>query len=347
MSGCLLGDYQIALVKNGRKLSTGLSQLERIAYARVLDDVSAASVDIATTGPDCCGQLAAVDHWNTDLIIAANGNEMWRGPVRKVMYRRGGVRIEAQDMLAWLAVRILQNDLDFADADLTDIFVGVWNDAVASVDPPAAELVLYPSGVTESRQIKASQLRRAWNVAQEMLQTGLDVTTYGSRVVAGIPAFRAITMTDLDVQGSIEVVKDGDEFANRIIGDASRNLTAIYPPGPRMGSNGYPLVEDVIQDSQLSDQQSVENAAKARWDFSSRGVRRVRANGGLTLLPTAKLDHRTVIAGQLITFSATQTCYTASETLRLGRLDVVVEKGKETATIDLQPIGGVQGLDTI
>lgn len=344
---CRLGAYQVTFSKGGRTLSSGLARLEQIAYSRVLDAPSSASVQLATTGEDCCGQLGVVDHWNTDMIVSVDREVLWRGPVRKVTYRRDVVSVEAIDMLGWLQRRVVPEDLDFVTVDVSQIFEGIWNSAVVSADPPYASLELYTSGVAESRKIEAASNRFAWSIVQEMLDAGLDVTTFGSRIVVGLPAYRPFAMTDADVQGNIEVVKDGDEFANRAISMAARDIVGIYPAGPRAGSNGYPLVETVLSDSQLQDQQSAENAAKSRYEFSAMGVRRVRADGGLVLLPSAKLDFRRTLAGQFITFSATQTCYPATETMRLGRLDVLVEQGRETATIDLQPIGGLQGLDSV
>ena len=47
------------------------------------------------------------------------------------------------------------------------------------------------------------------------------------------------------------------------------------------------------------------------------------------------------------TFTATETCYDATETLRLGKLEVTVSKGRERAVIDLQPAGTLSGGNTL
>lgn len=352
---CSLRDYSVSLTKNGRELTIGQNaSLQRIQYGRRLDAISTASVLINTPSEDCCGQLAAADHWNTDLIISSRNDAtgldevVWRGPCKKPRYRRGQVQIDASDVLVWLQVRAMLNDLTFTSLDVSDIFIGIWNDAVVAIDPPVHSIARFDSGLVESRKIEASSQRMGWNVVSEMLEAGLDVTTFGSQVVVGVPAFTAINLKDTDVVGEVEVVKDGDEFGNRIIAGASRDIVGIFPPGPRQGRNGYPLVEVIVSDSQLSDQQSADNAAKARYDYSGeRGVRRVVAEGGLKLLPTSGIDVRRVIAGQLINFAATETCYTATETFRLGSLDVVVEKAIEDVTIGLQPLGGVAGGATL
>lgn len=344
---CQLGDYNVHLIKNGLPLSAGRATLERIQYGRAIDVASTASVNFATAGSDCCGQLGAVDHWNTDLVIAEGQDELWRGPVRKIAYRRGRVVIDAVDVIGWLAKRVIPIDVSFTSVDVTDIFAAIYDASVGYVDSPVYEIIKYPSGVAETRSVKASEYKMAQSEISQMLDSGLDITTFGRYIIAGMPAFEPIKMTDLDVQGDIEVVKDGDEFANGVITDANTQIVSLYPPAPQIGTNGYPLVQARLYDPGLEDQQSADNAAKARYDFSSNGIRRVRSNGGLILLPTAKVDQRRVIAGQLVNFKATQTCYSAEETLRIGSLAVVVERGTEMTTIDLQPIGAVQGLDTI
>lgn len=353
----MLRSYGIALVKNGVKLGTAGAQISRIEYDRVVDGISKARIDLVTAGDNCCGQLAAVDHWNTDLIITTYNPEtskdevLWRGPVRKPTFRRGSVTIEATDVLSWLQVRMLERDFAFVNQDTSDIFIDLATYALTK-DPhhhPVYEFVRYLSGTTESRNVEASALRMTWNVVTEMLNAGLDVTTFGSRIVVGIPAFTAIELRDTDVQGTnpAEIAKDGDEYLNRAIGNASRDIVGIYPPGAPTGVNGYPLVEGVVVDSQLPDIASATAAAKARYDFAAGGVRRVRASGGLILLPSSGIDHRKLIAGQIFNYSATETCYAAKESLRLGRLANVVEKGGERVTIDLQPVGGLQGDATL
>lgn len=352
---CSTGQYGIALVKNGVKLGTAGAKIKRIEYSRVLDGVSTARIDLITAGADCCGQLRLVDHWNTDLVITAvnpvSGTDdvVWRGPVRKPTFRRGSVTVEATDVLSWLQVRMLEQDFNLPSQDVSDIFITIAQYAL-NKDPnsvPYYSFIRHDSGVVESRVIEAASLRMAWNVANEMLEAGLDVTAFGSRIVVGVPDFSPINLTDADVLGQVEVVKDGDEYLSRAIGNASRDIVGIFPPGPPSGANGYPLVEGVVVDSQLPDVESAQAAAKARYDFAAAGVRRVKASGGLILLPSSGVDPRTLVAGQLINFAATETCYSASEVLRLGKLTMVIEKGKETATIDLQPVGGVQSGATL
>lgn len=353
---CDVGNYDIKLIKNGRNLKLGGARIQRIEYGRILDEVSNATVNLITAGSDgddCCGQLGMVDHWNTDLLItykdpgATEEVVKWRGPVITVDDGDGDMVIQASDVLMWSTRRTVDVDVTYTDQDVSDIAQALWLQFVASIDPPVYEIVKYESGVRESRMVPADGRRKVWNVIEEMLDTGLDITTVGSKILIGVAPFDVLKLTDEQVAGEVRIVKDGKEFANYVTVNASKDIVGVYPPGLKEGSFGYPLVEEVISDSGLQDAQTAQNAAKARYDFSARGVRRVRAAGGLQLLPNSNIIGRDLVAGQLITFSASKSCYSATETLRLGSVTISVEGGVETAIINLQPVGGVQGLASI
>ena len=342
--------YNIQLIKNGRTITRGQqSALININYSRVLDNISTAGCEILTPCTEACGELPIADHWNTDFVVTHGPmNEvMWRGPVTKVRYRHDRVLIEAKDLFAWATKRVVPVDVTQTTMDVSEMAAQLWELSVNSVDAPSNEVLIYPQGITESRETKKSQHRKLWNLYTEMLNTGLDITTFGSRVLFGLPVFQPMFLTDAMIQGDVEVVKDGDDMANYVYEDAAKNIVGIWPPGPRVGSNGYPLLEESLSDSGIQDQISAENAARARYNFSAMGIRRVVAQGGLVLQPAANIDHKKLIAGQLFNFAAGEMCYSATETLRLGALNVSIAGGLETATIDLQPLGSFGGEGTV
>ena len=341
-----MGDYKVDFVKHGVRLTAANAELTRIVYGRKLDDISEASVEITVGGKDCCGQLGAVDHWNTDMVISATSDSgaeeiLWRGPVDEPVFNKGKFTCTAKDVLAYLDARIVEQDFSFSQQDESDIAIALMQYALTK-DPrytPVYEIKRYASGTVEDRVVNASELRMTWAVIQQMLETGLDVTTFGKYIVVGLPNFATFDLNDTQVLGNTGVSKPGSEYAGRIVANASRDIVGIWPPGPAQGTDDYPLVEQTISDGQIPDTESATNAAKARWEYGKNGVRRVRAEGGLQLLPESQIDPRTLLAGQLIRFTASETCYTATETLRVGAMTVTVEAGTEKAVIELQPVG--------
>lgn len=354
-TSCRLGAYTVKLIRGGNELTFAGAKPSYIRYGRLRNGISTAQARFITVGKgdeDCCGKLKYVDAWNTDMVVTVDGTVglgnpsgkpivVWSGPVRKVRYGRGYVQVDATDILAFLQVRDLLNNLTFTNLDLVDIFVGIWNDAIVPYSPTKHELIRYPTGITESRIIEGSAARAAWNVATEMLGAGLDISTFGTRVILGMPPSPVINLSDTDVIGDVYVEKDGDSFGNRWIANAAKDVVGIYPPGPRgqQGLNGYPLVERNIADTQLPDQASADTAAKAHYDFAGHGVLRVRADGELTLLPSSNIDADRLMMGQLVSFAATETCYTARSTLAIGSITTTVEKKQVTSVITLEPTG--------
>lgn len=339
-----VSDYDVSLIKMGVPLAAGKSRIEKLNWGRSLDQISRAGVSFITAGDDCCGQLDLVDHFNTDLVVSTDGNVRWRGPVTRVEYSRGRVNVEAADLLEWLNVRFIRDNLVFSSQDVSNIFVGIWNSAVNSIDAPVHELIVRPSGVIESSSFKANNNSIAMKKVREMLDSGLDLTTVGSRILVGIMSQSPIELGMNDVQGNVTIVKDGDIFANRVATDASNGNVGIYPSGTAKGINGYPLVEYSNYAPNITDISGATNASKSRYDLTGRGVRRVHADGGLVLLPSINRNPRDWIAGMPINFTADETCYKLTETFRLGSINFEVSAGRETATIELQPLGALQGL---
>lgn len=336
--------FDIELMKDGREVVRGQqSRLRTLSYGRVTSAVSTATVEIFVPSRECAGSLAVADYDNTTLTITEGTNEAWYGRVSAVEYSIDSVVIEAEDLLSWLNRRLLRTDLIYTTPEAIELIaLEIYNQVVMSVDPPEVVLHTYLSGIAEARQMLGSQNRYGWSIISEMLETGLDVTTFGRQILFGLPNFgKPINMTDQDVIGDVRVRKDGADAGNFVVVDAQNDTAATYPP-VRERTNGYPVVDVVISDGQITDATSAASAAKARYDWSARGVRRVKASGGLVLSPNSKIDARKLIAGQPINFTATQTCYTATETLRLGSVQTQVAAGVRQDTIDLQPLGSYQ-----
>lgn len=334
-------DYEILLEKDGQTISRGQkSRLRTVSYGRVLDGISTAEVDIKVPGADCLGQLGAVDHWNTTLTVLHRDTEVWHGPVKQSRIALNGdyCRINAVDLLGWGDKRYPREDITYTDEDLSTIGRGVFEHCVMGVDAPDARIHEWPSGIRASREMLVSQNRKCWAILSEMLDTGLDVTTFGRQVLFGLPLFEVKHITNRDIIGDVELVRDGDDMATWVAMDAQNKIMGSYPD-ERRGQNGYPLLEEIMSDSQLTDEESALAAAKRRYEWSQNGVRRVRADGGLQITPTSKLDARTLICGQPINFTSEDMNVGPTETLRLGSVNVQVDSAGEAATIDLQPLG--------
>jgi hypothetical protein len=93
-----------------------LANVTKLTWTRVLDDVSEAEVEIGLTGDSaqtCCQCLAIVEPFCHELHIWRDGDEVWVGPIEAIRYERDRVTIKARDSLAWMDVRIPDEDVDY------------------------------------------------------------------------------------------------------------------------------------------------------------------------------------------------------------------------------------------
>lgn len=132
-----------------------LSDVINLTWTRILDDVSEAEVEIGLTGDaqqTCCECLAIVEPFCHELHIWRDGEEVWVGPIEAVRYERERVTIKARDSLAWLDVRIPNEDVEFttlgtfgtiSDNPLTSVATTFNSPALSTLPVIAAGLPAY------------------------------------------------------------------------------------------------------------------------------------------------------------------------------------------------------------
>lgn len=312
-----------------------------VTWGRRIDDISAATIVYTIGGDNCCLELGILEPLAHSVGIYRNGKLAWFGWIYpRVTYGFGEVTIEAVDGLWWLTRRIVHNDLSWKNTDLVDIFSDLYDDAMAPDPISQLTVVKTNTNVTESRIAKAKDNRYTWNIVKEMLDTGLDVTAFGKTIIAGLIVNSGkVQLRMRDVQGDPKIVKDGGQFADRVIVDASDKAVGIWPPGQPQATGAYPLVELVLKDGQIQDAASALNAAKARYEFSRRVPRQITLGDGIILLPNSAINVGNLIPGTIVTVDTEGLCYQQKEDFRVGSIDVTVAAGNETVNMSLQPTG--------
>ncbi len=338
--------YAATFYDRGGQVIPSPSNLTTLSWGRKLDDISRARLTYTISGDNCCDSLGYLEPIVHEVGITRNDELVWYGWLLQPEYSRNTVEIPCVDALWWLTKRRFHNDKTWTNTDLSTIFDDIWQDAVVDADPIRAFTTIDNCGVLESREIRASANRIAWNMVREMLDTGLDITCVGQNVLAGIPFGGIPLQFNLaELQGDPSVIKDGNRFATKIIVDANEKIQAEYPETGWAGSDYYPLIEDVIKDSQIQDQQSALNAAKARYEYTRIIPRLVNLKDGLTLLPGTSISFDQLVPGRRMIVDTKGLCYNAIEEFRLGSIDVDVAGGVETVKLGLQPKGPAGGLE--
>lgn len=339
--------YSIKFFDRGGNSMDGPSNIQELTWSRILDDSSDATMQYIISDDSCCSILGDIEPYAHEVGVFRNEKLVWYGWVLNVEYKRNEVNIDAFDALGWLKRRLVHTTMTWADVDLSDIFLDLWNDAMAP-SPIRAQVVTTSSGVRESRESKTNTNRATWASVKEMLDTGLDVTTFGQTVLAGIiHTTKPIEIFLPDVDGDVALTKLGSEYANRIIVDSSNTIRAIYPPNVEPTANSYyPLVEETIYDPQLQDQVSAENAAKSRYEYSRRVPRVIRTQDSLVLQPNFDININDLIPGIRVIVDTKGLCYETKQEFRLGMVNVTVSGGQEKVAVSLQPTGPRDMLDS-
>ena len=318
-----------------------------LSWGRRLDNISSSTINFSISDLSCCSQLGILEPIAHSMSVIRNNAEVWYGTIKRVEYGRDLVQVQSDDGLFWLDSRIVHEDHSWTKTDLTDIFVDLFNDAMLPDPISQLSLATTPTLVLESRKAKASDNRYVWNIVQEMLDTGLDVTAFGRKILVGIMYnSQPLELRLGDVQGDPKILKDGTLFGNKIIVDANEKAVGIYPPSGTVSA--YPLVEKVLKDGQIQDAASALNAAKSRYEFSKVVPRLVNIADGIQLQPNsalAKNNLNLLIPGSLITVNTEGLCYDQKEVFRLGNVDVTVAGGIETVSLSLQPTGPEASLE--
>ena len=341
--------YSVTFYDRGGQIIPSPDRIATLSWGRNLDAVSRARITYTITSDDCCANLGYLEAVVHECAIRRNDDLVWYGWLQQPEYSKGSVEIPCVDALWWLNKRVIHKDIKWNNTDLSDIFNDIWEEVIVNTDNIRAFTTITQSGTKETREVLATTNRTGWSVTQEMLDTGLDITVVGQNVFGGIPFNEAPRQIKLsDMQGNPSVLKDGEQFATRVIVDANQDIQATYPEGPGWsGSDYYPLVEEVVRDSQIQDVQSALNAAKARYEYTRTVPRVINLRDGLTLSPSTTLTFDDLIPGRRVIVDTDGLCYNTKEEFRIGVVDVDVAGGIETIRLGLQPKGPAGGLANI
>lgn len=310
--------------------------ISAIEWGRRLDAASDASVTHDVGEEGCCDGLAMLEPFADQMAVHRGDDLVWSGPVTQVRYKRGQTIVRAMDKLGWLLVRTLHQDHTFVATDLTTIFEAYWRDAI-DVDPVPYLLDTEPTGVLADRTEVAAQVRYAWQPVKELLDTGLDATALGDRIVAGLLDFGSIDLSTNDFQGDPEIVKDGNDYGNRIWVKGAGGI--VGTAGGLAGDDPYPLVELVRESNEIEDQSSADDQAASVLAFNERVPRFLQTPEGTALIVERAGGVQNLVPGLLVNLTTDGYCFEAVETYRLAQLRVRVVGSNELVEPVLQPVG--------
>lgn len=356
---CVLGrgEYGLYLLDQGGARVVGelTGSATFFKWGRELDDDSELELSLHLEGDSagraCCELLEDTRTWRREMMVVRDGKTVWGpGPLITIKLQRQIVHLVSRDIVAWLDARLVHNDYDFVDEDLTEIARRCIVDALtlgAAADlPPERRDVgilehaqFFPAGKTGSKQIVANQ-RTAGEVLRELAQEGLDFTVVNRSLIVGADfAFGPIgPLRDEDFLVDIEVSEHGLAAA-----------TQWHVSGPELqGSAGgvddyYGLIERAVEGlAAPTTQRELNRLAGERLGASNPPPVTVNVPSEAFLSPRAPVCPELLVPGTLVDISVRELCRTINVRQRLTALQVTVDDRGERAAPTIAPMGPLQ-----
>jgi hypothetical protein len=323
-----------------------------LAWGRVLDDTSTASVPVDGVIPGCAAQLllAQTRTWQHEVVIYRAGSPVWCGPLVTRKANGTGVILSARDRTAWWDRRYLHADHNFTQVELATIFQAYFDDAMGA-DPVAGfTCAATATGILGSRQVAALDHVMSGDELRAVAQIGIDYTAVGFSLIAGgrtIPTGRLPVITDdhLVVDPDVE---DGAAKGNRFVVTGGQPVDAVTGQtidGPKVFGEASDatlraldgLLEVSASDDQILDTTSATAAAASALALNGQGGAIISA---LQLGANAPMTIDQIVPGAIIDVELSRPAIPVSGLYRISQVDVSVDGNSgEVVTITVQPVG--------
>lgn len=340
--GC--GNYEVVVLTRGGRGLVAILPWTQIAWGRVLDDTSEASVS-GLVGQDasCCAALNTIRPWRHEIGILRDNVLIWVGPVIQIQTPPGGFQITARDLSAWWDHRLIHETHIFAEEDLASIFQTLFEDAMAPDPSPGIILNATFSGISGTKRILTTQHQIAGPTLRDLSNTGIDWTAIGRTVLAGglvIPTDAIGTFVDEHFATPPTPIFSGEQQANA--------PTVRGAGGGASGDRIYATADDfasIVADGLLESVESVSTITDYPSAVQAAGTqlalrKTVAQVEGCELAPTAPFTLDTLVPGALCHLSLTETCIPVSGVFRLKAVQGNVGADHDDSiTLVFQPEG--------
>lgn len=310
------------------------------SWSRRNDEVSQASFTL-TSSRDCCPPPV---HAISDMVeFERNGVIEWTGYVLRPLSTDGLLTVEANDLLWGYSRRIIRDPSNFVGVDLATIALAYLQSADAD-DPIPVVPLFTPTGILGNRIVTTAEYRICWDALTDLLAIGLDMTMVGSLLYIGPvedKGLKALKLNERMIVGVPSSGEDGPTYASRIICKGTDGLVSIYPAGPATALPPYPIIESVVDASDVADQATLNLLAKQHFDLRSVTPRFISLPEGVALKEDSPYPLRAYIPGRLVDAEMTTDCVNFREGHRLSGVDYTLTGGREEVKISTVPMGTV------
>lgn len=364
--GC--GTHRVFVYRRGGERRVAeITNISRVEWSRVRDDISEARIDISGWDLDCGNLLASLQSWAYEIVIyrdnGYSSERVWEGPITQLTYEADKVTIKAKDMMGYVFRRIIKqamNDYPYPSS-VVDRAKRILQNVFAPDDPNILAYLQPQEGTAAiQRRSVPAFARTAFEEIDDMASNaGLDYTVVGRSIllwgtrdrIGLLPEFR-----DEDL-GSAPIVSEyGMSAANFY---AVSNGNGIYGVATRLDENGEDPVYgniEVLSSTWNSDGAEdgntgivnpvldLQETTESYNEYAERIIADryppptvVRVPDNTTLNPDTVISIQHLVPGVAIPLRSSGTLRHVRSTQKLDAVRVIEESGKETISIILSP----------
>lgn len=344
--------------RGGRNRLQKLTPPVQVAWQRLRDDVSAASVQLAS--PDCLDNVEHIEPGRHELVVFRGEDRVWEGPVSLVRWEQDTVTVEAKDVMFYTQRLISRSGYNnaYPNVDTTvNRALGLLSTELPrmeALDPPVNVLphVISYHHVDDARTAKRT-IRFQMTVFEDIddlaAKSGIDYTVVGRSIVihdTHVPIGRTPTMTDADINGDVIVTAYGNELATfaAVTGAEGKYGWAAQPGVGSDGVHDYYGIWEILDDAYDEEGDATaptqaELRSQAQRNLSGRIPTpvTVRIPDGSSLSPTSSIPLDKLVPGVQVPLLATLTGRKLSQVQKLDKLDVVETSAGEEIRVTLSP----------
>lgn len=315
------------------------------SWSRVLDDTSAASIDMVGLGRSakCFKAIRNGRPFEHELALARNGKVVWQGPANSKNANGTKGSYDARDLSAWWDRRKLPVDREYVAVDVATIFQQLATDAMTEDPSPGITVSTTPTGILAARKYLAGQNLIAGDQLRELSKAGVDWTVVARTVLAGglvVPADPIVLLQDTHIVGAPNVNVDGVPMANRVTvrgaggGEGADPIVGVCRDEASIAQ--YGLIDVVVQQDSIRDAASAVAAAASKLALVSVPVPILSE---VTLSQYAPVLIEQLIPGATVGCAFSSSGIEVAGTYRIAKVTVAIKGKGEDVTLTLQPLG--------
>lgn len=362
------GDYEVYFkTRGGAQFLCRARNMTALTWSRRLNEVSEASVTIALNGldPECCDCIATINPWEHELAVYRNGVEVWVGPVVNGTINLATMQVSysARDLSAWFDhrwIEVRDIDVDFVEANISEVYEWLIQHAY-NKEPWNMDWHVPVTQIPMDRTYTAAESGERWSgsfqkVGDEMRDlsnSGIDSTVIRRMFIAGdlqaqTQVQQILTDTHWATLPSIDIV--GASMATELgLGGGNGGYNGWYDEQiwierANSDENGskYGLLQSFFNAPELGEEETNElpnPITQQAWNLrEAKKEPFVYVKGG-ALSPSAPVTTDDLIPGNVYRVVLREACRQIESDYRLSQVNVALDAGGETVSLELTPLG--------